>query len=171
MIQPPFDLRCEYLENPIEIDMSNPRFSWILSHEKRNQFQSAYQIIVSSRETLSNNREGDLWDTGKILSQKSINIEYNGEPLRSNCMYYWRVKWWDKEDIESEFSEISYFGTALLEESDWKAKWISKKEFVDKKTRKSLQYKSGGAGLFGRLKEVNAIYLRKEFNIQKQNNI
>jgi len=168
MIQPPFDLRCEYLENPIEIDMPNPRFSWILNHEKRNQFQSAYQIIVSSRETLSNNGEGDLWNTEKKLSQKSINIEYNGEPLKSNCMYYWRVKWWDKEDSESEFSEISYFGTALLDESDWKAKWISKKEFVNKQTRKSLQYKSGGAGLFGRLKEVNAIYLRKEFNILKQ---
>ena len=67
MIQPPFDLRCEYLENPIEIDMSNPRFSWILSHEKRNQFQSAYQIIVSSRETLSNNREGDLWDSNDVV--------------------------------------------------------------------------------------------------------
>ena len=77
MIQPPFDLRCEYLENPIEIDMPNPRFSWILNHEKRNQFQSAYQIIVSSRETLSNNGEGDLWNIGKKLSQKSINIEYN----------------------------------------------------------------------------------------------
>jgi len=168
MIQPPFDLSCEYLENPIEIDMPNPRLSWILNHEKRNQSQSAYQIIVSSRETLSNNGEGDLWNTGKILSQKSINIEYNGEPLKSNCIYYWRVKWWDKEDSESEFSEISYFGTALLDESDWKAKWISKTEFVNKQTRKSLQYKSGGAGLFGRLKEVNAIYLRKEFNIQKQ---
>ena len=168
MIQPPFDLSCEYLGNPIEIDIPNPRLSWILNHEKRNQSQSAYQIIVSSRETLSNNGEGDLWNTGKILSQKSINIEYNGEPLRSNCIYYWRVKWWDKEDSESEFSEISYFGTALLDESDWKAKWISKKEFVNKQTRKSLQYKSGGAGLFGRLKEVNAIYLRKEFNIQKQ---
>jgi len=168
MIQPPFDLSCEYLGNPIEIDIPNPRLSWILNHEKRNQSQSAYQIIVSSREILSNNGEGDLWNTGKILSQKSINIEYNGEPLKSNCIYYWRVKWWDKEDSESEFSEISYFGTALLDESDWKAKWISKTEFVNKQTRKSLQYKSGGAGLFGRLKEVNAIYLRKEFNIQKQ---
>ena len=168
MIQPPFDLSCEYLGNPIEIDIPNPRLSWILNHEKRNQSQSAYQIIVSSRETLSNNGEGDLWNTGKILSQKSINIEYNGEPLKSNCISYWRVKWWDKEDSESEFSEISYFGTALLDESDWKAKWISKTEFVNKQTRKSLQYKSGGAGLFGRLKEVNAIYLRKEFNIQKQ---
>lgn len=167
MIQPPFDLRCEYLENPIEIDIPNPRFSWILSHEKRSQSQSAYQILISSKETLSINREGDLWDSGKVLSHNTVNIEYSGIPLSSNSIYYWCVKWWDKDNFESNFSDISCFGTALLEDSDWKAKWISKKEFVDKKTRKDLQYKSGGNNLFGRLRELNAIYLRKEFNIER----
>ena len=166
MVKPPFNLRCEYLENPIEIDIPYPRFSWVLEHEQRNQSQSAYQIIVSSEEALSNKEEGDIWDSGKVLSQKSVNIEYNGKPLKSNNIYYWRVKWWDKGDFESSFSEVSSFGTALLEESDWRAKWISKKEFVDKKTRGILQYKSGFA-TFGMLKEVNAIYLRKEFNLKK----
>lgn len=167
MIKPPFNLRCEYLENPIEIDVQSPRFSWILEHEQRNQSQSAYLLIISSEQDLSNKEEGDIWSSGKILSHSSVNIEYNGRPLKSNSMYYWRVKWWDKDDSESNFSEISSFGTALLNISDWKAKWISRKELVDIKTRKTLQYKSGGKDLFGRLKEVNAIYLRKEFNIEK----
>ena len=48
MIKPPNRLKCEYLENPIEIDVHFPRFSWILDHEERDQSQSAYQIIVSS---------------------------------------------------------------------------------------------------------------------------
>jgi len=168
MIKPPYKLRCEYVENPIEIDTPFPRFSWILEHEQRNQSQSAYQIIVSSEESLLNSEKGDLWDTGKIISENNINIEYNGKPLKSNEMYFWHVKWWDKDNSESSFSRFSSFGMALLEKSDWKSKWISKKDFVDKKTRISLQYKSGGVGLFGRLKEVNAIYLRKEFNVEKQ---
>ncbi|MFX1487916.1 MAG: family 78 glycoside hydrolase catalytic domain [Promethearchaeota archaeon] len=168
MLEPPHNLRCEYLENPIEIDIQNPRFSWLLTHKGRNQSQSAYQIIVSSKKALLNAEKGDIWDTGKIISQNFVNIEYDGKALRSNSTYYWRVKWWDKDDLESSFSKPAIFGTALLEESEWKAKWISKKEFVDKKTRKALQYKSGERGLFGRLKEVNAIYLRKEFNIEKQ---
>ncbi|MFX0082571.1 MAG: family 78 glycoside hydrolase catalytic domain [Candidatus Hodarchaeota archaeon] len=172
MIQPPFDLRCEYLKNPIELDTPFPRFSWILEHEERNQSQSAYQIIISSEKSLSSSENGDLWDTGKVASETNINIEYNGKPLKSNNIYYWRVKWWDKGDSESKFSQISSFGTALLEESDWVAKWISKKEFVDESTRKSLQYKSGERDLIGLIreqdfKEVHAIYIRKEFNIIK----
>ena len=167
MIKPPYKLRCEYLENPIEIDSPSPRFSWVLEHEQRNQCQSAYQIIVSSQRSLLSSEEGDLWDTGKIISEDHINIEYNGKPLKSNEQYYWRVKWWDKDNTESSFSEVSSFETALLEDSDWKAKWISKKEFVEKETRHTLQYKSGGRNLFGRLREVKAIYLRKEFNLEK----
>jgi alpha-L-rhamnosidase len=167
-MKPPFNLRCEYLENPIGIDIAYPRFSWVLKHEKRNQTQTAYQIIVSSEEMLSISGEGNLWDSGKVNSENHINIEYAGAPLKSSSKYYWRVKWWDKGSSESSFSEISTFGIALLEETEWIAKWISKGEFIDKKKRREFQYKSGGRGLFGRLREVKAIYLRKEFKIEKQ---
>jgi alpha-L-rhamnosidase len=167
MIKPPFDLRCEYLTNPIEIDIPNPCFSWLLEHEQKNQSLSAYQIIISSDELLSSKETGDIWDTGKVISQNSVNIDYNGTPLKSNNTYYWRVKWWDKTDSESSFSDIAYFGMAFLEEADWKAKWITRTEFLDKKTRRTLQYKSGGRDLFGILREVNAIYLRKEFKFEK----
>jgi alpha-L-rhamnosidase len=50
MIPSPFNLRCEYLEDPIGLDTPNPRFSWCLAHNERNQKQSAYQIIVASEE-------------------------------------------------------------------------------------------------------------------------
>jgi len=168
MIKQPYSLRCEYLKNPIEIDIPLPRFSWKLEHEQRNQTQSAYKILVSSEEALSNNEEGDIWNSGKLMSQNSFNIEYSGTTLKSNSIYYWRVKWWDKDGSKSAFSEIASFGTAILDQSEWKAKWISKKEFVNKQTRREFQYKSGGRGLFGRLREVNATYLRKEFKIEKQ---
>ena len=142
MIKPPFELKCEYLENPIQIDTSVPRFSWIVDHEERNQSQSAYRIILSTDEKLLLSEKGDYWDSGKAKSFRTNNISYKGEPLKSDSKYYWRVKWWDKNDSESEFSEISKFETALLNTSDWKAKWISKREFVDIKTRETLQYKT-----------------------------
>ena len=167
MMRSPFNLRCEYIKNPIQLDIPFPRFSWFLDHFERDQFQSAYQIIVSSGEELSNSEVGDLWDTEKVISQKSINIEYGGNPLKSNNKYYWRVKWWDKNKKESHFSKVAIFGTALLENGDWRAKWISNGEFIDSNTRKTLQYKSGERGMLGILKEVNAIYLRKEFSFNK----
>ncbi len=168
MIKPPFDLKCEYLVNPICIDVKEPRFSWELAHEQKNQTQSAYQIIISSNKILSEGKNGDVWDTGKVELDLSVNVPYNGRALESDKQYYWRVKWWDKNDKESNYSHIHYFETALLEKSEWKAQWISREEFIDKQTRKKLQYKSGGRNVAGRIKEVHALYLRKDFSTLKK---
>ncbi|GAH79954.1 unnamed protein product [marine sediment metagenome] len=78
MIKPPFNLRCEYLKDPIEIDTHSPRFSWLLRHKERKQFQFAYQIIVSSEKSLSQSEKGDLWDSDKVEFDDSINIIYKG---------------------------------------------------------------------------------------------
>src|SRR5512139_1651640 len=58
----------EYAENPVNIDMKHPRFSWIVSSAGRNRKQTAYRIIVSS--TLKNltDDKPDLWDSGRIDS-------------------------------------------------------------------------------------------------------
>ena len=46
---PPTGLRCEYLENPLGIDVRQPRFSWVLEHSHRGgELQSAYQILVAA---------------------------------------------------------------------------------------------------------------------------
>ena len=168
MIKPPYDLRCESLFNPICIDIQKPWFSWLLTHEERNQTQSAYQIIVSSDKNLSKSENGDVWESGKVISENNVNITYEGNPLESDKSYFWRVKWWDKKGEESEYSLINHFGTAFIDESYWKAKWISRREFIDKKIRRQFQYKSGKRGLIGRLREVHAVYLRKEFSISKE---
>ena len=33
---------CEYTENPINVDLAQPRFSWILESNHRNQKQTAF---------------------------------------------------------------------------------------------------------------------------------
>jgi len=164
MIKSPIELRCEYFKNPIQIDTLVPRFSWLLDHDERNQSQSAYRIIVSTEESSMLSEHGNYWDSGKVKSDQTFNIPYEGKPLESNSKYYWRVKWWDRNDSESNFSEISYFETALLNISDWKANWISKKEFVDKEARKKLQYQSPNIPF----KELPSLYLRKEFTLKKE---
>ena len=163
----PFNLKCEYLTNPICIDVKKPRLSWLLEHEERYQSQSSYQIIVSSTIELAQDKKGDIWDSGKQVLSENVNIVYDGTELKSDITYFWRVKWWDKDNNESEYSDINFFGTALFQSSDWKAQWISKEEFIDKKSRKTLQYKSGGRNLAGRIKELHALYLRKEFSLSK----
>lgn len=167
MIKTPYNLKCEYLSNPIGIDTKSPRFSWMVDHEERNQKQSAFRILIASDKDFLKSNNGNLWDSGKIDSENHFNIIYEGKPLESDKTYYWKVKCWDKNLKESSFSEITSFGTALLEHSDWIANWISRPEFINKSSRKKFQYKSGRSPFIGRIKEVHAVYLRKDFQISK----
>ncbi|HUT46357.1 MAG TPA: family 78 glycoside hydrolase catalytic domain [Sedimentisphaerales bacterium] len=118
------NLRCEYLVNPIGIDVIKPRLSWILESEQRSCVQSAYHILVaSSVETLQRNK-GDLWNSGKIKSDRSNQVAYKGKPLKSRMRCYWKVRVWDKNGRVSAWSEPAMWTAGLLESEDWRAKWI-----------------------------------------------
>lgn len=128
------NLKCEYLVNPLGLDVSKPRFSWVIPHYERGRLQSAYRIIVSAiRENIEKNI-GDMWDSGKVESSQSVNVEYGGKELKSKTIYYWKVKWWDDLGRESPFSEVAFFETGIFKMNEWKARWITggrafKKEF------------------------------------------
>ena len=49
--------------NPIGIDIQAPDFSWKLLSEKRNRYQSAYQVIVLDKDT-----KATCWNSGKVIS-------------------------------------------------------------------------------------------------------
>ncbi|TAG57193.1 MAG: alpha-rhamnosidase [Cytophagales bacterium] len=117
----PKDLKCEYLTNPVGITSTNPRFSWLNISNQNGQKQTAYTIAIS---TLPGNLFKAIWSSGMTDSDQSVNIVYNGQKLASNTIYYWKVKVWDKNNLESEWSEINSFTTALMDFSEWKAQWI-----------------------------------------------
>ncbi|MGD2294775.1 MAG: family 78 glycoside hydrolase catalytic domain [Candidatus Aminicenantes bacterium] len=121
--QPPKNLRCEYLENPVGIDVKKPRFSWVPEHTSRGQKQTAYQIIISSSPEA---QEGDIWDSNKVMSSQTAHVEFDGQELENNTSYYWKVRYWDAYDSPSPYSAISRFDTGLFEYEDWEAKWITK---------------------------------------------
>ncbi|MCE5250460.1 glycoside hydrolase family 78 protein [bacterium] len=120
-------LRCEYLENPLGIDVVKPRLSWILESSQRGQIQKAYRIIVASSPDSLLKDIGDLWDTGKIVSDQSTQVEYGGVPLGSRMRCYWKVCAWDVKDVQTPFSEPALWTMGLLNENDWKGTWIGKK--------------------------------------------
>ena len=55
-------LRCEYLTNPLGIDATKPRLSWVLHSNERGQKQTAYHILVASSSEFLDRDNGDLWD-------------------------------------------------------------------------------------------------------------
>ena len=117
-------LRCEYLMNPMGIDAVNPRLSWIIISSRRGEQQTAYQILVASSPQLLEMDKGDLWDTGRVLSDETCQIVYEGRPLASRQDCYWKVRIWDQDGC-SDWSRAARWQMGLLKPGDWTAKWIS----------------------------------------------
>ena len=111
-------LRCEYKSNPLGIDTEKPRLSWQLTSTRRGAAQSAYQIQVQDG-------QDDLWDSGKVSSDQSIHVPYDGPALHSGQRCTWQVRVWDEADRPSDWSEPAWWEMSLLNEEDWAAQWIS----------------------------------------------
>ena len=120
----PFEIRCEYTDNPLGLETQRPRFSWILTSSQRGQMQTAYQILVaSSPENLSQGK-GDKWDSKKLASDQSVTVVYQGKELKSGEKCWWKVRVWDKNGKAGAFSEPATFEMGLLKQSDWRGQWI-----------------------------------------------
>ena len=116
--------RCEYLTDPLGIDVAQPRLSWELeaSDDARGRAQSAYQIRVASDPAKLG--EPDLWDSGKVESNATNQIAYAGRPLTSRDRTWWSVRSWDESGQPSEWSGPAEWTMGLLEPGDWQAQWI-----------------------------------------------
>jgi alpha-L-rhamnosidase len=117
-------LRCEYLENPLGIDTLLPRLSWIEESKQRAQRQIAFQILVASTEAKLKADVGDLWDSGQVPSDQTLQVTYAGKPLASYQRCFWKVRVWDKNKRASAFSEPAYWEMGLLSPQDWLGQWI-----------------------------------------------
>jgi len=122
------DLRCNYWENPLGIDVPNPTLGWTLkalNAKMRGVDQSAYQVLVASSSELLNKNVGDLWNSGKVKSDVMGQILYAGKLLQSNQKCWWKVKIWNEKGKKSAWSEPATWTMGLMSADDWKAKWIS----------------------------------------------
>ncbi|PWS28810.1 alpha-rhamnosidase [Pedobacter yonginense] len=159
---------CEMLENPVGIDVQKPHLSWHIISEERNVMQTAYQVLVASSLEKLDANNGDFWDSGKVNSNVSINIEYNGKALASRDQVFWKTKVWTTAG-QSEWSENNSFSMGLLYYKDWPKGWIGfdrafpwdniktdsrlsaryfRKEFQSTKTIKSAMVSIIGLGLY-----------------------
>lgn len=138
------NLRVEYHTQPVGLDVEAPRFSWELTGEGRNRTQTAYRIEV----TLG---DETIWNTGKVKSDATNQVEYAGPALESAREYHWTVTSWDEQNIASEATSGS-FSTGLLRFSDWQGEFISHYTGYDT------------TDLYAELYLPPARYLRKDFS-------
>lgn len=119
----PTYLRCEYRVNPLGVDVVQPRLSWILESDERNQHQTAYRVLVAdSREALEQD-VGILWDSGRVETDHTTPL-YGGQGLKSRQRCYWKVRVWDCERKSTDWSPAAFWTMGLLEREQWQAQWI-----------------------------------------------
>lgn len=118
------NLRCEYLTNPLGIDVVNPRLSWIIESSVRGERQTAFEVLVATSAEKLALQEGDLWNSGKVSSDQTIQLEYTGKPLKSGMSCFWKVRLWDSKGKPSGWSKPAFWSMGLLDSKDWQAKWI-----------------------------------------------
>lgn len=120
----PEGLLCEYQVNPLGLDTLAPRLSWRLPPGPRGRAQRAYQILVASSPELLRKGQGDLWDTGRVVSPQQVLVPYAGAPLGSRRRCYWQVRVWDEAGRRSGWSLPARWSQGLLERGDWTGRYI-----------------------------------------------
>lgn len=99
--------KVEYALEPLGIDVTHPRFSWQMSTERQGARQTAYRIVVADEDGVL------VWDSGRVLSDISVGIRYDGDSLRSCMRYLWTVEVWD--EIKGHSSASSWFETGFMD--------------------------------------------------------
>ena len=131
----PQHLTCDSLEHPLGIDSLQPMFSWQLQDDGFAARQTAYRIEVATKPSLLSGKP-DVWDSGRIPSDKSFGVAYGGPQLAASTRYYWRVQLWNKDGKPYPASDASWWETGLLNQS-WKAQWIGYEDAEHRAVRKS----------------------------------
>lgn len=119
----PMELRCEYQVNPLGLDVLQPRLSWVVNDARRGAKQTGYQVM-SADAVGKLKAEKDVCGSGKVESEQSTHVVYNGLPLKSRQRVYWKVRTWDVAGEASPWSEPAWFEMGLLERSEWQGEWI-----------------------------------------------
>jgi alpha-L-rhamnosidase len=129
------ELRCESRANPLGIDVCQPQLSWIISSDRRGEVQTAYQVLVASSPELLAADQGNLWDSGRVESNATVQVVYSGRHLVSSAQCFWKVRIWDRDSRPSAWSEPASWSMGLLSLGDWSARWISDPVLADPANR------------------------------------
>ncbi|NGY64702.1 family 78 glycoside hydrolase catalytic domain [Lentzea sp. NEAU-D13] len=112
----------EYAETLLGTDVTAPRLGWVLAAGGTGARQTAYQVEVGTAPG-----RADVWQSGRVKSDRTTGIPFGGKELRPRTRYHWRVRVWDGAGRLSDWSTNSWWETALLG-TPWQARWIGAPE-------------------------------------------
>jgi len=153
-------LRCEWLVNPTAIDSDAPRLSWVMEGPERGAAQTAYRVLAADSPEALAADDGNLWDSSRVESGRSLHIGYAGAKLESCRRAFCRVMTWDQNGQPTAWSDTAEFTMGLLNREDWQGVYIGnhlgmcnaspllRKEFAVKKRVKRALLHVTAQGLY-----------------------
>ncbi len=133
----PARLSCDSQIEPLGLDDAKPRLSWQLRDSRDGARQTAYEVEVATKAALLATGKADVWDSGKVVSDRSVGVAYAGPELAAETRYYWRVKVWDKDGKPYPVSGVSWWETGLMAAANWQGKWIGYETEEERRIRES----------------------------------
>ena len=123
---------CENKQNPLGVDLQNLHFSWTATANENNQYQTAYQLVVSTSKDKLTTADYDVYNSKMVKTKQSVQVKYNGKPLMPATTYYWKIRLWDKNNNAGDWSEVQTITTGLFTTKDWSnAEWIGYEQLPD----------------------------------------
>lgn len=116
-------LTVEGLPAPLGVEAAAPRLGWQIKSDKRDVMQTGYRILVATSPEKLAEGKADLWDSGKVQSDRSVWVPYGGKKLDSNRRCYWKVQVFTTRGT-SEWSTPAEWGMGPLGEGRWRGNWI-----------------------------------------------
>ena len=80
-------LAVDAMAEPLGIDDPAPRLSWRLQSHRRGVLQTAYRVLVASREDRLRDGAADVWDSKDVRSSDPFAM-YAGPALKPRTRYY-----------------------------------------------------------------------------------
>ncbi|MDD3797051.1 MAG: family 78 glycoside hydrolase catalytic domain, partial [Lachnospiraceae bacterium] len=145
------NIYCEYMKDPVGLDMEKPRFSWMLEseapnktigaeedekafadrkrsgrkgaveHIQKGEHQLSYHILVNKE--ISFGKRTCVWDSGVVDSDETLNVVFDGDKLETATDYYYKVTIVTSGGRTLE-SDTGHFLTGLMPGEKWEAGWI-----------------------------------------------
>lgn len=151
----PSGLTVEYIRDPAFTTINDPRpeYGWIVP--AAGGAQSAYQVLVASSRQKIDDRQGDIWDSGQVRSNASINVAHEGAELQPNTTYYWTVRIWDQDNRTSEYAALQSFTTGDFQGMISSGNWFEEEHIPPaevSKTGNGRYFVDFGKAAFGTLR-------------------
>jgi alpha-L-rhamnosidase len=131
-------LKTECLDNPLGLEIDRPRLSWRLETNRPGARQSAYRVRVATSRAALADGGADVWDSGKLASDRCFDIAYDGPSLRSRQRCWWTVDVWDETGAAVQPADPAWWEMGLLAAGDWSADWLTvetEEDRADRETR------------------------------------